>query len=149
MSEVFNRVLKGARSLLITALVQMTFYRVNSYFVARRSMAKERLEAGFIYTPNPTITIEKNLLKSAFHVVTPFDDEQRLFEVKTGRGNRPLGKGGNVHSVNLVKKTCTCEKYKIYKLPCSHVLAVCGFRSMSFADVTLGFPSVLHDFGFV
>ena len=36
MSEVFNSVLKGARSLPITALVQLTFFCLNSYFVARR-----------------------------------------------------------------------------------------------------------------
>ncbi|CAO2820705.1 unnamed protein product [Amaranthus hypochondriacus] len=35
MSEIFNGVLNRARSLPITALVQMIFYRVNSYFVAR------------------------------------------------------------------------------------------------------------------
>ena len=34
--EVFNGVLKGARNLPITALVQLTFYRVNSYFTVRR-----------------------------------------------------------------------------------------------------------------
>ena len=36
MSEVFNSVLKRARSLPITALVQLTFFRLNSYFVVRR-----------------------------------------------------------------------------------------------------------------
>ena len=36
MSKVFNSVLKGARNLLITTLVQLTFFCLNSYFVARR-----------------------------------------------------------------------------------------------------------------
>ena len=36
MLEVFNSVLKGARSLSFTALVQLTFFRLNSYFVTRR-----------------------------------------------------------------------------------------------------------------
>ena len=36
MSEVFNSVLKGAHNLPITALVQLTFFCLNSYFVARR-----------------------------------------------------------------------------------------------------------------
>ena len=36
MYEVFNSVLKGARSLPVTALVQLTFFRLNSYFVIRR-----------------------------------------------------------------------------------------------------------------
>ena len=33
MSEVFNSVLKGARSLPITTLVRLTFFHLNSYFV--------------------------------------------------------------------------------------------------------------------
>ena len=36
ISEVFNGVLKGARNLPITALVQLTFYRVNNYFTVIR-----------------------------------------------------------------------------------------------------------------
>ena len=36
MSEVFNNVLKGACSLLFTALVHLTFYCLNIYFVVRR-----------------------------------------------------------------------------------------------------------------
>ena len=34
--EVFNGVLKGARNLRITTLVQLTFYRVNNYFTISR-----------------------------------------------------------------------------------------------------------------
>ena len=43
MSEVFNNVLKGARSLLVTALVQLIFFRLNTYFVARREQGCNRL----------------------------------------------------------------------------------------------------------
>ena len=43
MSEVFNSVLKGARSLPFTTLVQLTFFRLNSYFVARKEQGANRL----------------------------------------------------------------------------------------------------------
>ena len=43
ISEVFNSVLKGARTLPITALVQLTFFRLNGYFVARRELGANRL----------------------------------------------------------------------------------------------------------
>lgn len=42
-SEVFNSVLKGVRNVPITACVQMTFYRVNNYFVLRRKAAAARI----------------------------------------------------------------------------------------------------------
>ena len=51
MPKVFNSVLKGARSLLITALVQLTFFRLNGYFVARREQGANILESDEQYTP--------------------------------------------------------------------------------------------------
>ena len=42
MLEVFNNVLKGARSLPFTTLVQLIFFRLNSYFVARREQGANR-----------------------------------------------------------------------------------------------------------
>lgn len=135
MSEVFNGVLKGARCLPITALVQMTFFRVNSYFATRRSWSKRRLEEGHELSEKAKKTIEANMEKAAHHEVVAFDyDAIGLYQVRTGRGRRKAGKGGNSHTVNLLSKTCTCEKLRIYKLPCSHVLAVCRHRSLSHAD---------------
>ena len=46
MSELFNGVLKGARKLPIIALVQLTFYRVNNYFIVRREHGESRLASG-------------------------------------------------------------------------------------------------------
>ena len=43
MSEVFNSVLKGTRSLPVTTLVQLTFFMLNSYFVARRKQGYNKL----------------------------------------------------------------------------------------------------------
>ena len=39
MLEIFNSVLKGARSLPLTALVQLIFFRLNSYFVVKREQS--------------------------------------------------------------------------------------------------------------
>ena len=51
MSEVFNGVLKGARNLPITTLVQLTFYRVNNYFTIIREHGESRLASGEEFTP--------------------------------------------------------------------------------------------------
>ena len=51
MFEVFNSVLKEACSLPITALVQLTFFRLNSYFVARREQGANILSSDELYTP--------------------------------------------------------------------------------------------------
>lgn len=141
MSEVFNGVLKEALCLLIPALAQMTFIRFNSNFATRRSWIKRRLEEGHELSEMAMKTIEANMEKAATHheVVTFDNDAIGLYQVRTGRGRRKVGKGGNAYTVNLMSKTCTCEELKIYKLPCSHTLAVCRHRSLSHADFVNSF----------
>ena len=51
ISEVFNSVLKGARSLPLTALVQLTFFRLNNYFVATRELGANILASDEQFTP--------------------------------------------------------------------------------------------------
>ena len=58
MLEVFNSVLKGARSLPLTALVQLTFFRLNSYFIARRELGAYRLASDEQFTPYVDVQIQ-------------------------------------------------------------------------------------------
>ena len=51
MFELFNSVLKGASNLPITALVQLTFFHLNSYFIARKDQGANRLTSNEQYTP--------------------------------------------------------------------------------------------------
>ena len=51
ISEVFNSVLKRARSLPVTTLVQLTFFRIKSYFVVRRELGATRLTSDEPFTP--------------------------------------------------------------------------------------------------
>ena len=51
MSEVFNSVLKGARNLPFTTLVQLIFFYLNSYFVVRREQGANTLASDEQFTP--------------------------------------------------------------------------------------------------
>ena len=64
MSEVFNSVLKGARSLPITTLVQLTFFRLNSYFVARKEQGTNRLSSDEQYTSYVDTQIKSRVVKA-------------------------------------------------------------------------------------
>ncbi|KAL6328847.1 hypothetical protein AAG906_003864 [Vitis piasezkii] len=121
MSEVFNSVLKGARSFPITAFVQLTFYRVNSYFVVRREHGASRLASGKQYTPYVDAKINANVVKAGSHEVVLYDHFQGLFHVKASRGSKKTSSHG-----------CTCGKTLIYGFPCSHILVACHFRSIDF-----------------
>jgi hypothetical protein len=45
----FNHLLKGAHAMSISALVQLTFYRCNSYWVKRRRKANAKIQRGDIW----------------------------------------------------------------------------------------------------
>ncbi|RVX16716.1 Serine/threonine-protein phosphatase 7 long form-like [Vitis vinifera] len=102
MSEVFNSVLKGARSFPITAFVQLTFYRVNSYFVVRRKHGASRLALGEQYTLYVDAKINANVVKAGSHEVVLYDHFQGLFHVKASRGSKKTSSGGRTYRVNLL-----------------------------------------------
>ncbi|XP_010660151.1 uncharacterized protein LOC104881478 [Vitis vinifera] len=73
MSEVFNSVLKGARSLPVTALVQLTFFRLNSYFVVRREQGANRLASSEEYTPYVDAKMKANVVKVGSYEIILYD----------------------------------------------------------------------------
>ena len=73
MYEVFNSVLKGAQSLLVTALVQLTFFRLNSYFVARREKGYNILASDEQYTPYVDSKIKAHVIKAGSFEIVLYD----------------------------------------------------------------------------
>ncbi|XP_056694993.1 uncharacterized protein [Spinacia oleracea] len=134
LSVSFNNVLKGARSLPITALVQLTFYRLNKYFDERRSSCERMLCDGQNWTGIVNQKLSHNAENANRHHVETFDHQKGIFSVKTGHRSCPghVYKGGHTHLVNLKEKSCSCQKWQLYGIPCSHVLAACEFRNIDF-----------------
>ena len=132
LAEVFNFVMKGVRFLPITTLVEFTFCRVNDCFVKRRETSNAWITGGHMYTSHATKIITKNTEKANFHEIVAFDYRRGIFKVKNERGNRRSSKGGKIQTVDLTQRKCTCNKLEIYHLPCSHLLAVCIKRHLSY-----------------
>ena len=133
MSEVFNSVLKGARSLPISALVQLTFSRLNSYFVARREQGATRLASDEQFTPYVDGQIQGRVVKAGSMEIVLYDHLQGRFHVKS--------KSGRIHHLNLHDKKCTCGKALIYGFPCSHIIAACQHRCVDFRSFVQGYYS--------
>ena len=75
MFELFNSVLKGAWSSLVTTLVQLTFFQINSYFVARRKQGANILASDEQYTLYVDAKIKAHVdhLRLFFTVITMDD----------------------------------------------------------------------------
>ena len=76
MYEVFNSVLKGARSLPLIALVQLTFCKLNRYFVARREQGYNRLTSYEKYTPHVDAKIKAHVVKVGSFEIVLYDHNQ-------------------------------------------------------------------------
>ena len=124
ISEVFNSVLKGAWSLPVAALVQLTFFRLNSYFIVRREQGYNRLASDEQYTPYVDAKIKGHVVKVGSFEIILYDHNQGRFHVKSKRGQ--------THRLNLHDHKCTCDKTLIYGFPYSHIIAACQFRSIDF-----------------
>ena len=117
MSEVLNSVIKRAHSLPFTALVQLTFFRLNSYFVARREQGANRLASDEQFTPYVDAQIQGRVVKAGSMEIVLYNHIHGRFHVKS-RNDR-------TQHLNLHDKKCTCGKTLIYEFPCSHIIAAC------------------------
>ena len=133
MSEVLNSVVKGARSLPVIALVHLTFFWFNSYFVGRRERGTNKLASNEQYTSYVDAKIKTNVIKAGSFEIVFYDHIQRQFHVKA--------KSGKTHHLNLHERKGTCSKTLIYGFPCSHILAACQFCSVDFQTFVQGYYS--------
>ena len=76
MFKVFNSVFKGALSLLLISLVQLTFFRLNSYFIARREQGYNILASDEQYTLYVDAKIKAHVVKAGSFEIVLYDHNQ-------------------------------------------------------------------------
>ncbi|XP_027071759.1 uncharacterized protein [Coffea arabica] len=123
ISENYNNVMRGARHLPIRACIDMTFHWTVALFKTRREDASHYRNP---FPPKIWRRFKNAERKAGAHRVIEFDGPSGVYKVITGR--RVDGKGGNTQTIRFFDKTCSCGKWQNYRLPCSHVLAVCRNR---------------------
>ena len=69
VSECFNGVLKGARSLPIMAMVKYTWFKLNSYFDDRRNKSIAQLNSGKKWCKYSLDIFMRNKVKAEHHRV--------------------------------------------------------------------------------
>ena len=131
MSEVFNIVLKGARNLPFTGLVQLTFFLLNSYFVARREQSFNRLTSDEQFTPYVDAQIQAHVVKAGSMEIFLYDHIQERFHLKS-RSRR-------TQRLNLHDQKFKFGKTLIYGFPCSHIIAACQHRCINFRLFVQGY----------
>ena len=122
VSECFNGVLKGARSLPIMTMVKYTWFKLNTYFDDRRNKSIAQLNSRKKWCKYALDIVMKNKAKVEHHKVTRLSAQQQSYQVDTLHNPRTIGHGDHTHGINLLQRTCTCQEWKLYKIPYVHML---------------------------
>ena len=123
--ECFNGVLNGVRSLPIMAMVKYIWFKPNAYIDDRCNKSIAQLNLRTKWCKYALDIFMRNKVKAEHHRVMRLSTQQQSYQVDTPHNPGNAGNGDHTHGVNLLQRTCTCQKWKLYKIPCSHVIAVC------------------------
>ncbi|KAL0397403.1 UNVERIFIED_CONTAM: hypothetical protein Scaly_0188700 [Sesamum calycinum] len=123
MSECINGVLKGARRLPVSALVEITLERTVHYFHVRAIKGQKMLQNNQLWTDFACKMFISWQQKAVEHTVTKYSHAQQSASVVTRRQGRH---GMNTHVVKIANRECSCGKWNQFGIPCSHAQKVCG-----------------------
>jgi hypothetical protein len=130
MVEMFNSLLRGCRSLPVTAIASFTFYKLNVWFVSRKKAAMSLWRSNRPW-PNLVATelrFSKN--KSKRQKGACFDALRNGYGILESGGTNIGGedRGARKHKIVINDNTCTCGKPTIYHRPFSHMMTAFRIR---------------------
>jgi hypothetical protein len=136
MAEILNSILRGVRSLPVTAITSFTFYKYNEWFM------KWLVDAQMVQTHHSDYVITLNIYldtkRYEAHVqgmhATCFNIQARKYEVLEGGGTTSSGEHHKAKrfTVNLSENTCTCGVPQLIHDPYPHIIIVCNRLSLNF-----------------
>lgn len=132
MAEIFNKVLKGIRTLPVTAIASFTFDKCNEYWVTRSDEVKVLINADKRWPKTVEEELGYQATKSHDQTWTCFDKEVWKYEVSEVGGTNSGGEqyGGRKYVVVLAQYSCTCQMPLQIHLPCSHIITACRARAV-------------------
>ncbi|KAL0340171.1 UNVERIFIED_CONTAM: hypothetical protein Sradi_4533900 [Sesamum radiatum] len=139
MSECINGVLKGARRLPVSALVEITLERIVHYFHVRAIKGQKMLQNNQLWTDFACKMFISWQQKAVEHTVTKYSHAQQSASVVTRRGRH----GMNTHVVKIANRECSCGKWNQFGIPCSHAQKVCGAYNISVTSMVKDYYDVM------
>ncbi|KAI3463404.1 hypothetical protein Pfo_020067 [Paulownia fortunei] len=122
MSKCINGMLKGARRLPVTAIVQITFHRAIKHFLDRLSKGRRMVENNQPWPDNILQRYESWQNLSIEHMIHVFDYTDQSASVITRRSGSSRS---FTHVVKLRSMECSCGNWSQFGIPCSHAMHTC------------------------
>ncbi|XP_073130798.1 uncharacterized protein [Henckelia pumila] len=127
MFECLNSVLKGARRLPISAIVHLTLLRCVQYFIERVTKGQCMVQENQLWSDYARQKYEEWAKKSSEHRVVKYDVRSQIAQVATG--GRP-SRGQHMQVVRISTTDCSCGKWTIFGIPCSHAICTAKWHSL-------------------
>ena len=129
LAEVYNWVMRGARSLPLVGIVEANHRGTMKYFVDRSNnaslaMANDRV----LYSAMITKYMEEKSKNGEMHRAFKMGRREFCFEIMCrDKGRRGTNRETVTHECTLRRGSyiCTCNKPLLLHRPCSHVIAAC------------------------
>ncbi|XP_044497711.1 uncharacterized protein LOC123219789 [Mangifera indica] len=118
IAESFNALARHARKLPVMMLLEFLRSTIQKWFYSRRTMSEASTNK---LTPWAEEKIAGHILKSANMVVKPIS--MHRYEVH--------GVAQSIAIVDLCAQECSCKKFQLSHIPCTHVVAVARFQNLS------------------
>ncbi|XP_073271468.1 uncharacterized protein [Primulina huaijiensis] len=127
MSECLNSVLKDSRRLPISAIVHLTLLRCIQYFIERVTRGGRMVQENQLWSDYACRKYEKWARKSSEHHVAKYDVRDQTASVAT-LGRPSLGQ--HMQVVKLSTSDCSCSKWMVFGIPCSHAICTAKWHSL-------------------
>ena len=136
MVECFNNVLKGVRSLPVTAILKYTFFKLNEYFLRHSETTAKWIGEKKEYPDKVDDWLRFQAGKSAHQQIIRCNDKEMIYQVDEPGGTTRDGVayGGVAYKVDLKNRWCQCERPHKYHWSCSHLMTAAKARNLHVSE---------------
>ena len=122
LTESFNKILKGAHSLPISALVRLSFECLSKWFSVRHASVVR--QTGRMFTNKIIRKLNRHQLKSREHDVVKYNEQPNLYKIRLRCKYYSPNEPDYTQTIDLREHTCTCRKWQLLHYACFYLFAI-------------------------
>ncbi|KAH1210201.1 hypothetical protein GmHk_15G044568 [Glycine max] len=123
--ESVNFMLKNTRHLLVSSLVEETYFKTAQLFAIRGQQTQAMINSYSQYSKVVSDAMNSGQQESNTHIVNEFDRHNHTFIIIETQSPFQTPRPPGRFRVMLQSQKCDCGEYQAKHLPCSHVMAAC------------------------
>ncbi|KAL5180887.1 hypothetical protein HKD37_01G001937 [Glycine soja] len=147
LSESVNSMFKNTRHLLVSSLVEETYFKTAQLFANRGRQTQAMINSGSQYSEVVFDAMNSGQQESNTHIVNEFDRHNHTFIITETQSPLETPRPPERFRVMLQSQKCDCGEYQAKHLSCSHVMTVCksvNVDPMTYVSMLFTLQHILH-----